>query len=131
MSCNLFEPLSFASLSFGPCSQTVSALLQFTFRYFEMVVAVADIKNHSYFIIILLSADSLLVDVYIFFMGTPSNVTRMFSYRSAELLIYLVALCLCFIDECLQFSTRLHDYFNVLFLCFHGAYGEFKIHDFF
>ena len=89
MSCNLFEPLSFASLSFGPCAQTVSALLQFTFRYFEMVVAVADIKNHSYFIIIFLSADSLLVDVYIFFMGTPCNVSRMFSYRSAELIIYL------------------------------------------
>ena len=36
----------------------------------------------------------------------------MFSYRSAELIIYLVALCLCFIDECLQFSTRLNDYFH-------------------
>ena len=82
-----------------------------------MVVAAANIKNHSYFIIIFLSADSLLVDVYIFFMGTPGNVTRMFSYRSAELIIYLVALRLCFIDECLQFSTRLNDYFNVLFLC--------------
>ena len=61
--------------SFRPCSHAVSALFQFTFRYVEMVVAAADIKNHSYFIIIFLSADSLLVDVYIFFMGTPCNVS--------------------------------------------------------
>ena len=73
---------------------------------------------------------SLLVDIYIFFMGTPCNLSRMFSYRSAELIIYLLSLCLCSIDEVFQFSTRLNDCFNIL-LCFHYAYGKFKIHAFF
>ena len=44
------------------------------------VVAAADIKNLPHFIIILLSADSLLVDIYIFsWVRHVCNLSRMFS----------------------------------------------------
>ena len=58
-------------------------------------------KNHPHFIIRLLSADSLLVDIYIFFMGTPCNLLRMFSPCTnipPAIMIYYIILLLNICD---------------------------------
>ena len=50
----------------SPAASGKLLLMQAQKLPYGTVVAAADIKNHPHFIIILLSADSLLVDIYIF-----------------------------------------------------------------
>ena len=76
-------------------------LLQAQKLPYGTVVAAADIKNLLHFIIRLLSADSLLVDIYIFFMGTPCNLLRMFSPCTnipPAIMIYYIILLLNICD---------------------------------
>ena len=93
------------SLSLAPYPSPAASgkllLMQAQKLPYGTVVAAADIKNLLHFIIILLSADSLLVDIYIFFMGTPCNLLRMFSPCTnipLAIMIYYIILLLNICD---------------------------------